>query len=210
MLSIKSDLAEKKGEAEILERLVRDMSDQPGSVALVPILKSAFVLLLYNMMESTMTIVLERIHEAAGKESYCNLRGELRELLIEYFVNASPERSRFANIEQIMSGCFRLPPLRDYLKKRKLFSGNLDGRALNELLVRYGIGALTSPDRDKLLEIKSKRNSIAHGEEMFKEACRNKTLGELSELKTACFNALENIVSQAEVFISRKKYMVGA
>lgn len=74
------------------------------------------------------------------------------------------------------------------------------------MLKKYGIGVLATANQHKLLEIKNKRNRIAHGEEMFKEACRHLTITELRSFQDACFDAIENVLDQASVYISTNKY----
>lgn len=206
MIGAKNELVDKKLEAQILLDLIAELSTQPSAVTKIAMLKSAVVLLFYNMIESMTTIVLTRVHEVVRTESYANLRDELRVLWVDYFINKHPEKNRFQNLEETIGGHISFPVLDDYLKRINLFSGNLDARALDDILKQYGMNALASPGREKLLEIKNKRNKIAHGEEMFKEACRSKTTSEILELRDACFNALDNMVSQADVYISSKEY----
>lgn len=207
MIGVKSDLREKKNEANILIELITDISCQKKSVQRASILKSAHILLLYNMIESTATNVFERIHEVASAEKYINLSPHLRALWVDYYFNKHPEKSRHSNLEKTISGIATFPTLREFSKLISLFSGNLDGRKLNELLLKYGIGKLNTPDRGLLLTIKNKRNKIAHGEEMFKESCRHFTLTELVLLQTACFNALDSFVDQADNYITHRAFI---
>jgi hypothetical protein len=51
MISVNSDLSEKKIEAQILIDLISEISTQKKSVQKASILKSAQILLLYNMIE---------------------------------------------------------------------------------------------------------------------------------------------------------------
>ena len=190
MIGARADVAEKKQEAQILLDLVSEVSARPESIVRAAILKSAHMLLLYNAIESTTTIVLERIHDVLAREQYSDLRPEIRKLWTEYFFQRHSEKSRFGHLEGTIRGEAKFPRLSDFLDHVNLFSGNLDGRAISELLAKYGIGSLNTVDRAKLLDIKSKRNRIAHGEEMFKEACRNYTVGEMGSYQAACFNAL--------------------
>jgi hypothetical protein len=206
MIGVKSDLNEKKIEANILSELISEISKQKKSVQKASILKSAYILLLYNIIESTTTNILERIHEAASTEKYINLSSQLRVLWVDYYFNKHPEKNRQLNLENTISGAATFPTLREFSKFISLFSGNLDGRKLNDLLIKYGIGTLNTPDKELLLTIKNKRNKIAHGEEMFKEACRHFTVAELVSLQTACFNALDSFVDQADSYIAQRLF----
>lgn len=206
MISARADVAEKKQEAQILLDLVSEVSGRPESIVRAAILKSAHMLLLYNAIESTATIVLERVHDVLARETYSNLRPEIRKIWTEYFFQKHSEKSRYSHLEGTISGETKFPKLSDFLDHVTLFSGNLDGRAISELLTKYGIGSLNTGDRAKLLDIKSKRNKIAHGEEMFKEACRNYTVAEMGSYQAACFNALESVLDQADEYIAQKRF----
>jgi hypothetical protein len=206
LISIKADIAEKKIEAQVFIDLVREACERPDSVIRASILKSAHMLLLYNIIESTTSAILERIHEIVAKEKYVDLREELRKLWCSYFFCKQTEKNRYSTLEKTIRGEAKFPQFFDFLKHINLFSGNLDGKALHMIMTKYGIGALTTSDRDKLIEIKNKRNKIAHGEEMFKEACRNFTINEMLSFQTACFNAVDNMVNQADDYVLLKRY----
>lgn len=208
MKGVKSDFSEKQSEAGILEALIIDLSTKPGSISQVAILKSAFVLLLYNVIESTATALIEKIHERVGRHEYSTLTNELKKLCIDFYVNKQADKNRFEHIEGLHSGSIKLPPLKDFSLRYKLFSGNLDAREINLILKKYGIPLLTSKGKQKLLEIKTKRNLLAHGEEMFKEACRNKTPREIKELKNACFDTMEQMIKNTENFLAEKRYLI--
>lgn len=206
MISVRFELLERRQEAQVLIDLAAELSESPRGVVRTAMIKAAHMLLLYNAIESSVTAVLEQVHEVLGREKYSDLRPEIRKLWSEYFFQKHSEKSRFNHLEETVNGYTKFPRLGDFLNYINLFSGNLDGRAINQLLAKYGIGSLATPDRSKLLDIKNKRNKIAHGEEMFKEACRNYTIVEMKNYQIACFNALESILDQASSYISEKRY----
>jgi hypothetical protein len=206
--SIKFDLSDKKHEAEQLLELISEMSALKGKVIKVAILKSAYVLLLYNTIESTMTVIFERIHEVLSSECYANLIPEIKMIWVNYFFKKHSEKKYQDYLDRTISGELKIPLLKEFLVRINLFSGNLDGRQLDKLLREYGIGKLNTVNRAKLLDIKNKRNKLAHGEEMFKESCRNMTIGELKVLYDATFESIDSIVSQVENYILNKKYLL--
>jgi hypothetical protein len=73
---------------------------------------------------------------------------------------------------------------------------------------RYGIGTLKTRNRNLLLIVKNKRNAIAHGEQSFKEACREMTINDIEKLIKATFVALDDIIQQVNDYFSQKKYML--
>ena len=109
-------------------------------------------------------------------------------------------------MEGTLDQTLKFPLLDVFSKKVKLFSGNLDGRKLNELLKKYGIRPITVPGREKLETVKNRRNSVAHGEDMFKEACRDLSDSDLIELRDSTFAALDQLVANVEYFLAERVY----
>lgn len=207
MISVRAELNEKKYEVEQMLELIIEVSNLNNKVIKVAILKSAYILLLYNTIESTITLIFERIHEVLSSENYIDFIPEIKNIWIDFFFKKHSEKKYLEHLDKTISGDLKFPLFGDFLDRVKLFSGNLDGRELDKLMKLYGIGLLNTPDRAKLVEIKEKRNKLAHGEEMFKESCRNMTIRDLDTLQKATFEALDNIVDQVDVYISEKKYL---
>lgn len=207
MISIKTELDDKKIEANTMLEFISEASTLKASVLRVSILKSAYILILYSMIESISTLILVKLHEIIATEQYANLRVELKILWVDFFFKKSSEKNYQEHLDKIINNDILFPSLEDFSKKITLFSGNLDGRAIDKLLKKYGIGYLRTSDRDKLIIIKDKRNKLAHGEEMFKESCRNMTISELEILQTATFSALDSIVIQVDKYIDEKNYL---
>lgn len=207
MRAIFNDVNEKKYEASILLNLVKDKGDSKHSVLTTAILKSSYILLLYNMIESTLTLVIERIHDDLSSTMYKSLCSEIKSLWVTFYFKKHPEKFYEDNFENSLNGTLKFPKYSEYCKRVKVFSGNLDAREISKILRNYGIGQLCTLDRDLLLIVKNKRNKLAHGEQMFKEACRDMTLNEMEKCQEATFGALDSILEQTEVYLSEKKYL---
>lgn len=202
-----TELQEKKAEADQMMEIISHVSGMNGAVVKTAILKSAFVLLLYNMIESTTFSVFDKIHEKLSEEDYLTLNAKLRKIWADfYFSNHSPG-SHYNNLERTLKQTLRLPLLRDFMGKIKLFSGNLDARKIDGLLSKYGIGAIRSAGKGELATIKNRRNALAHGEKMFKQACRDLSENDLNLLKLATFNALDDLIAQVDSYLNEKKYL---
>jgi hypothetical protein len=208
MNSVRAEFTEKKEEANLLLTLTNEVSALENGVIKAAILKSTFVLLLYNMIESTMSMIFERIHEKIATEHYQNLAPELQKIWVDFFfVKNSPDLFH-KHLDKTISQNLAFPNLRDFTARIKLFSGNLDSKKLHGLLKQYGIGVLQTPGQERLLFVKNKRNKIAHGEEAFKDSCRDLTNSDLTEIRDAVFSALSSIVEQADVYLTEKKYVL--
>lgn len=207
MLSIKADFKEKIEEAHILFIHLEDVSNQIRSVQKSSILKSAYVMLLYNIVESTTRMIFERIHESLSECSYDQLSDKIKALYIEFYFSEKYNKKYKEIIDNIISSGLKFPSLDDYTKKVRLFSGNIDSKQLNTIIAKYGIGALTCKNKKNLVLIKNKRNKLAHGNEMFKNSCRELTLSDLALWEKSVFDSMTQLITSAEVFLSQKKYL---
>ena len=207
MFSINDEFKEKCDEAELLIQHIISLSKETGNVNKVSILKSAFVLLLYNMLESTTVLILERIHEKVSAHEYNELSDKLKKVFIEFYLLNENLKKQQEKLDLIITNSLNFPLFTEYSKKINLFSGNLDARKLSSVIGRYGIGGITSKNNDKLFIVKNKRNKLAHGEEMFKESCRNFTTRELDLIKEATFAALEQMLKMTELYFKQKRYL---
>lgn len=208
MISVKSELSEKKEEANLLLVLTEEVGALDNGVVKAAILKSTFVLLLYNMVESTMSKIFERIHEKLAVEHYQDLAPELQKVWVDFFFVKNSPSLFHRHLDKTISKNLSFPTLSDFTARIKLFSGNLDAQKLHGLLRQYGIGILQTQGKERLLFVKNKRNKIAHGEERFKDSCRDLTGSDLSEIRDAVFSALDSIINQADIYLQEKKYVV--
>ena len=85
MTIFREDLDERKFEAEQMFQLVREVAGLEDGVAKASILKSAFVLVLYNMIESTAYLVFETIHERISTRHYVELASDMRKVWVDFF-----------------------------------------------------------------------------------------------------------------------------
>lgn len=207
MISVRSELLEKKTESATLLELTNEVADLENGVIKAAILKSTFVLLLYNMIESTMSMVFERIHEKLAQEHYQDLVPELQKVWVEFFFIKNTPDTFQKHLDKTIAKNLCFPNLNEFTKRVKLFSGNLDAHKLHGLLKKYKIGILQTEGKERLLFVKNKRNKIAHGEEKFKDSCRDLTSSELFEIQQAVFSALDSIIDQVDAYLTQKRYM---
>lgn len=207
MYTVKDDFDEKRIEASILLGHIKELSEQSGNVNKVAIIKSAFMVLLYNAIESTTVLVLERVHEKISRHKYDELSEPLKKIFVECYLFNEGKKKQQKNLNSIVDNALKFPTFEELTKKINLFSGNLDARELTNILSRYGIGKITSVNKEKLLIVKNKRNQIAHGEVMFKECCRNSTYDELSIIQNAVFDSLDQMISLTERYFENNRYL---
>lgn len=92
----------------------------------------------------------------------------------------------------------------DYLKKEKLFSGNLDAKKIREISERFGITISNTIQGKELLPIKNIRNKLAHGEKDYSIACRDFTIKEIKKNVRSCYKFMLMCTIDFEKFVSRR------
>jgi hypothetical protein len=206
MLSVKADFKERFEESEVfLNHIKSGISNSSIRVQESSMLKSSYMLLLYNLIESTITSTLDEVHAKVSTVSYVDASNKVKRLIIDYHFGTS-KKCNMRQLNEFLEGECKLPIYSEFSKKVRLYSGNLDAKEIDQLLTRYGIGKLTSQNKDKLLIVKNKRNKIAHGEVMFKEACRHYSVQDLEKVTMAVFDALNEVINMSESYLRHNRY----
>lgn len=207
MLTIRNELNEKIEEATILLEHIRDITNQVRSVQKASILKSAYVILLYNVVESTTRLIFESVHDNLALYEYYQLSEKIKSIYNKFhFKKYSIISADDFDYNQLSNIYF--PLLEEYIKYITLYSGNLDGRELNKIIEKYNIGSITCISKKNLSIIKNKRNKLAHGEEKFKDACRCYTINELNIFKDSVYETMLQLIDQTDTYLSNKRYLI--
>ena len=206
MISIKNEYNDRLEEANKLLEHIESIS----GVVETSILKSSYTLLLYNNLEATVSSVISHVHDIASECNYSELSEELRHLYANYYHFDIKKSSVKSNIDLTISGDSTFPVFSEYCKKVTVFSGNIDFRSLNKILTSYGIAKIViwSQNSDNILTIKNKRNKLAHGEESFKDCCRDHTVSELKELGKSLERLLNKLIENVEKYVSEENYKI--
>lgn len=175
--------------------------------------KSNFILILYNIVESIVTKILERIHIIIISDNlkYNELNPKIKKLILSYYLSIYDKKAN-NSVEEVFELCELFNQRIDFsltfeeLKKHySLYSGNLDSKKINTVINKYGI--CIDLKVSELQTIKDLRNKLAHGEESFEECGRNISLPQLIVLKDRTINFLEDLISNVEMFIDERKYV---
>lgn len=87
-------------------------------------------------------------------------------------------------------------------------SGNLDARAIRELLKEHKISFPDQTDKHKMFIVKQKRNQLAHGEESFGDSARDFTVSDLEDFKDEVLVFIGNVIDTMKEYHDDKKYLV--
>jgi hypothetical protein len=211
MILVKSAFQDRNDEARRLLNHIASLSES-GGVVESSILKSSYTLLLYNNLEATVSSSITSIHERASDCTYDNLSEEFKKLYAGFYHFDISRRKVKDQLDGTVSGEFKFPSFEEYCKRITVFSGNIDLRSLNEIGENYGIGKvdLRGKNPENILIIKNKRNKLAHGEESFRDSCRQYTLSELEELGDSLKKMLDKFIDLVDVFLSEERYKVAS
>lgn len=172
------------------------------------ILKANTFLLLYNLVESTISNSIKAVINAVVDEhlTYEQLSENIKKLWIKHVVHDVKDIHKFEG---------KIHELAQKLIDRELLilsheciniSGNIDAQKIRKIADQ--IGWEISSDGRELQTIKDKRNHLAHGEYTFVEIGKNLTINELKEIKDKTFIYLEDVLTKVKGFIDEKKYLI--
>lgn len=180
-------------------------------------LKANGFMLLYNLTEATMSNAIAEIHDTISSNPTLgsdDLNEQLSSRVIRKF------HSGVMDITKHCANPVSISVLRYWLDEHQkgvdsnnnpLFSGNVDAKKIREIAEEYGFSHITNSSKTKagkrLLEVKKKRNELAHGHVAFKECGQNMTLSELIEIKTEVIHYLDEILTNIEAYISNQNFL---
>lgn len=180
---------------------------------LVKTLRANGYLLLYNLVESTMTNAIDAIHQIFQSEnlSFDDLRAEVQQVILKN-VRTSPLDDNIIHNSN-RSHPIQIAMLRMGYNKKNLFSGNVDARRIRDTAKIYGFGIAehdTSVSRDgkRLEDVKNKRNQLAHGKISFEECGHETSHDELIAMANETIAYLKAVLVGIEAYITQRAYLV--
>lgn len=189
------------------------ISGHGGSTALERGLIKTFTastyLLLYNLIECSMTNAIDSIHNHIRKEqtSFHALTPQMQKIALKNFKNALTKEEHILAQGSIEHAIVWLG-----YDGEKLFSGNIDAKKVREMASKYGFTisdkALKDSEGGKsLLMIKSKRNDLAHGKISFEECGQECSVDELYRIYRQAVVFVEGILDAIELYLQDKMYL---
>lgn len=183
---------------------------------MVNVLKSNFFLMLYNLIEYTISSLINRVFFEIEdcKLSYIDVNEAIRKSwayakfkIIKYdnhvnfntIIKKNEEIIKFILDKQVIS----------LDSKSVLPGGNLDGTAICDTFCRIGVSIDTNNEfyrPDILQSIKRTRNNLAHGENSFGEALRDKTINDLQKEKEIIFAFLDQLFNKINDYLEQESY----
>lgn len=210
---------DRKAEIEFYYSIMLDIENNTGKISTVDnskffrILKSNFLLMLYNLVEACVVSGMMEIYESLkqSQSGYNDLIDEIQTLWSNYRIGdiykssgtrSSYERGTHDIITQVITD----QPV--FLNRAALdISGNLDARRIKTLCDKHHIRYVASDDDGCLRTVKEKRQNLAHGDESFGDCARDMTLGQLEHIKDEVVRFIGAILVGMKDYYDNKLYL---
>jgi hypothetical protein len=201
------------GECQIhCKTLKGEVVEEPIGVELVKILKANGFILLYNLIEATITKSIEAIFEAVYNDqlTFQKLSDNLRKLWLNQKViplKAGIDAITYDKILKILDDVAESVIDNQILKLETeciRISGNIDAQEIRNIARK--IGFEQAKNGSFLEEIKNKRNNLAHGEFTFGEIGKTVSVKDMIKYKDCTYTHLKDVLKNIERFIEDKKF----
>ena len=177
------------------------------------IMKSNFLLMLYNIVEATVTTGMSEIYEQLMSDSctYSSLILELQNIwrdnkVKEVFSSSSELKAYTKRVKKVVDIILDENPL-DFNKTMLNINGNLNAQKIKKICDEHCIRYQVIDDDMKLEKVRKKRNSLAHGDESFSNCARDLTITDLENIKDTIFNFLNSIIDGMDKYCTEKQYL---
>ena len=185
-------------------------------VSLSKILKSSAYLVLYNLVESTVTLAIRRLNRTMKEEglTYADAEQRIRDLWVgaclKDLANGANHGTYLDTVRQLVQDV-QDGKIAEIPEGFVPVSGNIDAEKMRELAGAYGFrkNTLTAERGSRQLwVVKARRNDLAHGEKSFAELSADDTIEDLDGTKNAVFVYLREFIRHVGHHIDRKGYRV--
>lgn len=210
---------DRKAEIEFYYSIMLDIQDEKGNISTIDnsrflrILKSNFLLMLYNLIEACIVSGMMEIYEALkqSKHGYNDLIDEIQRLwsnnCIGNVYKGSGLRTAYEkSVHDVINQVITDQPI--FLERNALeISGNLDARRIKELCDKHRIRYVASDKDGCLRMVKDKRQNLAHGDESFGDCARDITLSQLEHIKDEVIRFIGAILDGMKEYYDNKQYI---
>lgn len=174
---------------------------------LLKTMKASGFLLLYNLVESTMRNAIEAIFDELQSQgiSFDEIKPQLKKIVLKNLKKRNPDQV-ILNLTAIS-----IDIINAGFDKEDLFSGNIDGRKIQQTAKDYGFSCTTDQAKTghgkDLLTVKENRNDLAHGIKSFAEVGRDQSADDLLKIQEKVVNYLRQILENIETYIDNQEYL---
>lgn len=183
------------------------------------ILKSNALLMIYNLVESTIMGGILEIYDALNQNgiTYKMVRKEIQNIWFSFKFNQVYDKNAHYNSYRDKAAEIITSILSDATlildRKATDISGNLDAEKIRQICQEHGIKYRLKPESKGgivLEDVKNKRNNLAHGTMSFVECGRNYTIEDLKRIKTETVYFLKSIIAGMKDYYDRQLYLAAS
>lgn len=209
---------------EALNNLYADRIDNPDlklfhDEQFLKMLKSNALLMLYNLVESTVTGCIKEIYDTLHDQeiTYQRVNEKIQKIWFDYKFNDVLNRT--ANHDSHKDKALEIINL--ILQREKLclydedakISRNLDAKEIRAICKKHGIEFTSAPESygGRVLEdVKNKRNHLAHGVISFADCGRDYSMDKLEGIKDQAILYLEGLLDGMECYHNAQAFLCPA
>lgn len=183
-------------------------------------LKSSYILMLYNLIESSITIFITAIYDTIRDEniSYHEATEQLQNLWVQnLLVDSFDQEANFKTFKnkavEVINKVLDNNMLYFEIHKLPNIHGNINFSVINKICRTHGI-RLQSNSRAQddngnysMNTIKNERNALAHGRKSFIECSRNYSINDLNKFTDEIELLLDDLAQTIANFIDTKSYL---
>lgn len=183
--------------------------------SLINILKSNVSLMIYNIIEYTVSNLIDSIYDEIriNHLSYIDVSESIRTLWKKTILKAANDPNANFNTflrknEEIIDKILNSSTI-EMRSRNTLPAGNLDGISIKETFELHGIHVRTSSQYyrpDILRGIKENRNNLAHGSVSFVDAVRSDSIDDIKHNAEFVVAFLEELIETVEVYLNQQEF----
>jgi hypothetical protein len=203
MLSAQVEFERREQEIDEYITYLQILEGEAGfSVPLINTMKSSALLMIYNMVESTMTNLLQDVfdHMQAARIDFSLLNDSMKKVVLSYAKKRNPEKL----VEKMGSNSMSL--VIASFDRGDLFSGNIDCKKIVDTLNELGIQPRQRYREPAFLTVKTERNHLAHGHKSFSDCGRGYSMSDLRQFHDRVKTVLEKVAGDFENFLASAAY----
>lgn len=183
---------------------------------LFKIMKSNFLLMLYNLIEACIVSGMMEIYASIAAETchYQTIIGEIKKIWInqeisKVYSSSTGRNAYIRSVTDMITWVIDERPIvltKEYIGSN--WGGNLDAKKITELCDKHRIRYVAKDKDGSLLKIRHKRNALSHGDVSFSECARDITVTDLYEIMNGTFCFLYGILTGMKTYYDGKEYLV--
>lgn len=211
---------DRKREIEVCYSVLKNLEKETFSVntkngsLFLKIMKSNFLLMLYNMIEACIVSGLDEIYEDLknNKCSYRRVIFEVKKIWSEYRIReiygpTTERKTYYRRVQKMIDDIIEDEPI--LLSRNALeISGNLNAREIKKICDNHKIRYHLETDGEALETVRRNRNELAHGDKSFSDCARDLTINDLNKIKFEVETFLQNILDGMRQYYDEKQYML--